>query len=163
MAEDKQKTMKKTSIGGQALIEGIMMRGPERTAMAVRHVSGEIVLEEWDTAPGKRAKIWKLPFIRGIFNMVDSLRFGYKCLMRSAELAGLEDEVRNRRKRRKRLSHRLPESWRSRCPAARRNYPIRRPNPRRKRESRLHRRHRRPCRPPRKANRKSRGKRAKSC
>ncbi len=92
MAEDKQKTMKKTSIGGQALIEGIMMRGPERTAMAVRHVSGEIVLEEWDTAPGKRAKIWKLPFIRGIFNMVDSLRFGYKCLMRSAELAGLEDE-----------------------------------------------------------------------
>ena len=92
MAEDKQKTTKKTSIGGQALIEGIMMRGPERTAMAVRHVSGEIVLEEWDTAPGKRAKIWKLPFIRGIFNMVDSLRFGYKCLMRSAELAGLEDE-----------------------------------------------------------------------
>lgn len=80
MAEDKQKTTKKTSIGGQALIEGIMMRGPERTAMAVRHVSGEIVLEEWDTAPGKRAKIWKLPFIRGIFNMVVRFGFAYKCL-----------------------------------------------------------------------------------
>ena len=38
----------KTSIGGQALIEGVMMRGPERTAMAVRHTSGEIRIEEWD-------------------------------------------------------------------------------------------------------------------
>ena len=37
---------KKTSIGGQALLEGIMMRGPEKTAMAVRHTSGEIVIEE---------------------------------------------------------------------------------------------------------------------
>ena len=46
--------MKKTSIGGQALIEGIMMRGPKRTAMAVRDPKGEIVLEAWDNAPADK-------------------------------------------------------------------------------------------------------------
>jgi uncharacterized protein YqhQ len=39
--------MKKTSIGGQALIEGIMMRGPEKTAMAIRNPKGNIVMKEW--------------------------------------------------------------------------------------------------------------------
>ena len=88
---------KKTSIGGQALIEGIMMRGPERTAMAVRNdKTKEIVLEEYPTKGKDRAKFFKLPFIRGIFNMIDSLSFGYKCLMRSAELSGLEDEEPNK-------------------------------------------------------------------
>lgn len=84
---------KKTSIGGQALIEGIMMRGPKVTAMAVRNINTkQITLEEYPTKGQDRAKILKLPFIRGIFNMVDSLSFGYKCLMRSAELSGIEDE-----------------------------------------------------------------------
>lgn len=86
-----EKQIHKTSIGGQALIEGVMMRGPKTTAMAVRNPEGEIVLEKWDTPSNKKARIFKLPFIRGIFNMVDSLRDGYKCLMRSAEIAGLED------------------------------------------------------------------------
>lgn len=84
---------KKTSIGGQALIEGIMMVGPERSAMAVRAPDGEIVLEEIERKQGKRPKVLKAPFVRGIFNMVDSLKLGYKCLMRSAELAGLEDDA----------------------------------------------------------------------
>ena len=83
---------KKTSIGGQALIEGIMMRGPQITAMAVRNTSGEIILEENPTRGANRAKILKLPFIRGIFNMIDSLSSGYKYLMRSAEISGLEEE-----------------------------------------------------------------------
>ena len=84
---------KKTSIGGQALIEGIMMRGPQKTAMAVRNTkTNEIILEEYPTKGANRARIFKLPFIRGIFNMIDSLSFGYKCLMRSAELSGIEDE-----------------------------------------------------------------------
>ncbi len=87
---EKQQT-KKTSIGGQALIEGIMMRGPLVTAMAVRHISGEIIVEEWETEGQDKPKWMKLPFIRGIFNFIDSMRYGYKCLMRSAELAGLED------------------------------------------------------------------------
>ena len=89
---------KKTSIGGQALIEGIMMRGPEKTAMAVRNVkTKEITLEEYPTKGADRPKICKLPFIRGIFNMYDSLSFGYKCLMRSAELSGIEDEDENKK------------------------------------------------------------------
>ncbi len=84
---------KKTSIGGQALIEGIMMRGPKKTAMAVRNVkTREIILEEYPTKGQERAKFFKLPFIRGIFNMIDSLSFGYKCLMRSADLSGIEEE-----------------------------------------------------------------------
>ena len=81
----------KTSIGGQALIEGIMMRGPQTTAMAVRNPEGEIVLEKWPTVVKKKAAFFKLPFIRGIFNFIETLRFGYKCLMRSAEIAGLDD------------------------------------------------------------------------
>ena len=85
--------MKKTSIGGQALIEGVMMRGPHRTAMAVRHTSGEIRMEEFDNPVAKRPAITKWPLIRGLFGMYDSLRFGYKCLMRSAELCGLEEEL----------------------------------------------------------------------
>ena len=83
---------KKTSIGGQALLEGIMMRGPEKTAMAVRNSEGEIVLEEYQTKGKNRPAICKKPFVRGIFNMWDSLSFGYKCLMRSAEISGLEEE-----------------------------------------------------------------------
>ena len=84
---------KMTSIGGQALIEGIMMRGPQRSAMAIRNPEGEIVLEEFDTAVPSRASILKKPFVRGIFNMYDSLKSGYKCLMRSAEIAGLDEET----------------------------------------------------------------------
>lgn len=84
--------IKKTSIGGQALIEGIMMRGPETTAMAVRHVSGKIILEEWETAGKNKPWYMRVPFVRGIFNFIDSLRIGYKCLMRSAELSGLEEK-----------------------------------------------------------------------
>jgi len=85
--------LKKTSIGGQALIEGVMMRGPHKTAMAVRHTSGEIRMEEFDNPVSKRPAITRWPLIRGLFGMVDSLTFGYKCLMRSAELSGLEEEL----------------------------------------------------------------------
>lgn len=92
MEEKQACPMKKTSIGGQALIEGIMMRGPEKTAMAVRHTSGNIVEEMWDNPVNKRPPWTKWPFIRGLFNFMDSMRYGYKCLMRSAELSGLEEE-----------------------------------------------------------------------
>ncbi len=83
---------RKTSIGGQALIEGIMMRGPQKSAMAVRNPEGEIVLETWETASTFKAKFFKLPIIRGVFNFIDSMRSGYKCLMRSAEIAGFDEE-----------------------------------------------------------------------
>lgn len=81
----------RTSIGGQALIEGIMMRGPKLTAMAVRNTKGEIVIEKEPTTMSKHKKVGKIPFVRGIFNFVDSMRCGYKYLMRSAQLSGLEE------------------------------------------------------------------------
>ena len=94
----KNNCCKKTSIGGQALMEGIMMRGPEVTAMAVRNTKGEIVLEKFPTETKQRAKFFKLPFIRGLFNYVDSMVMGSKCLMRSAEIAGLEEAEEELRK-----------------------------------------------------------------
>lgn len=83
--------VKKTSIGGQALIEGIMMRGPKKTTMAVRNPEGKMVLESWETDNSEKPKIYRVPFLRGIFGFIDSMKLGYRCLMRSAEIAGLDD------------------------------------------------------------------------
>jgi len=101
--KDVRACARKTSIGGQALMEGIMMRGPKNSAMAVRNTKGEIVIEEFETKGAKRPKICRLPLIRGIFGYIDSMAVGYKCLMRSAELSGLEDLVEESpRKKKKR-------------------------------------------------------------
>ena len=81
---------RKTSIGGQALIEGIMMRGPQTTAMAVRDPDGVMVMEKWETKDTK-SKWTKIPLVRGVINFVLAMKMGYKALMRSAEIAGLED------------------------------------------------------------------------
>ena len=89
----KQSTQKtiKTSIGGQAVIEGVMMRGPKVTALSVRLPDNTISTEEWPT-PSMSAWYKRTPFVRGIFNFVDSLTTGYKSLMKAAENAGLDDE-----------------------------------------------------------------------
>ena len=76
----------KTTIGGQALIEGIMMRGPDKDAIVVRTKEGLHI----ETMPRKKnpPKSWKnLPFIRGIFNFFDAQVVGIKALLRSADLA----------------------------------------------------------------------------
>lgn len=80
-----------TSIGGQALIEGIMMRGPQKSAMAVRHTSGEIREKVWDTEGVP--KVAKIPVIRGVVNFVISMIVGYRCMMQSVELSGMEEEI----------------------------------------------------------------------
>jgi uncharacterized protein YqhQ len=83
----------KSKIGGQALIEGIMMLGPEKGAMACRLPDGTIDLEVWDENNGKNAPWYrKTPFIRGCFNFVSSLKKGYKYTMKSAEKQMTEDE-----------------------------------------------------------------------
>ena len=83
---------KYTAIGGQALIEGIMMRGPEKTVMAVRLPDGTVGLEDVEfNSLTKRNKFWALPVIRGAVALVESLIHGYKALMRSAELSGMMD------------------------------------------------------------------------
>lgn len=76
-----------TTIGGQALIEGILMRGPKDVAIAVRKGNDEIVLkrEKLNTL-GMRYKFFRLPFIRGIVGLVESMIFGIQALMYSAEI-----------------------------------------------------------------------------
>jgi len=102
----------KTSIGGQALIESVMMRGPVKSAMAVRLPSGEIDLEEWDNPAASRRWYRKTPFVRGVFNMVDAMRTGYKCMMKSAEKSGmLEEEEENPSRFEKWLSDKLGDSF----------------------------------------------------
>lgn len=88
-----KKCCKMTSIGGQALIEGIMMKGVSETAMAVRLPDGTIEVEKWQTKSPKDRPFWfRVPFLRGIFNFVDTMITGYKTLMKSAEKSGFEDE-----------------------------------------------------------------------
>lgn len=84
----KKTTKKITSIGGSALIEGIMMRGPKRTTVCVRTGENEIYSEDIsiNTIPSK-CKIFKLPFLRGIAGLIDSMRLSYKSLMLSADKA----------------------------------------------------------------------------
>ena len=85
--------MKKcVSIGGQALIEGIMMKGPKKTVMAVRGKEKEIIVEEINQQSlTKKYKLLNLPIIRGVINFIEAMIFGYKALMRSAELSGFTD------------------------------------------------------------------------
>jgi len=72
-------------------MEGIMMRGPQRATMAVRRPDGEMVLEDAEIRPMFRGAIVKIPIIRGMFNFIDSMRVGYSCLMRSADISALEE------------------------------------------------------------------------
>lgn len=83
----------KSKIGGQALIEGIMMLGPSKGAMACRLPDGTIDLETWDENNGKKAPWYKrTPFVRGCFNFVSSLVKGYKYTMKSAEKQMTEED-----------------------------------------------------------------------
>lgn len=83
-----------TSIGGQALIEGIMMRGPKDIAIAVRKPDNEIELkvEKLDTL-GMRYKFFRLPFIRGVVGLIEAMMIGTKALMYSAEFYPEEEET----------------------------------------------------------------------
>jgi uncharacterized protein YqhQ len=90
MVEKLTKT-KKTSIGGQALIEGIMMRGPHKIATAVRKPDGEIIVKTQDIKPIFKSKILKLPLIRGSIALIEAMLVGIKELMYSAEF--YEDEL----------------------------------------------------------------------
>lgn len=91
MAREKTKTI--TSIGGQALIEGIMMRGPKQTAVSVRLPDQVVSTEYLDTHSLKDKYKWlSWPFIRGIAVFIDSLTVGYKALSFSADKTGADDE-----------------------------------------------------------------------
>ena len=81
---------KKINVGGQAVIEGVMMRGPRRYVVAVRN-KNKIVLKR-DKIPIKKNKFLKLPFVRGFVNLADMMVIGIKSLMWSAEQVEIEEE-----------------------------------------------------------------------
>lgn len=83
---------KYTSIGGQALIEGILMKSPEKTALAVRMPNGEIDLSYIDgKSVREKYKILNLPVVRGVIAFAESMINGYKAMMLSAEKSGFTD------------------------------------------------------------------------
>ena len=86
------KSCKRTTIGGQALIEAIMMKGPEKTAIAVRMPDGDISIEymqekRWN----QKNKFLSLPLVRGAAGLIESLVSGYKAMMYAAEKSGFAD------------------------------------------------------------------------
>lgn len=86
MSETNQRKI--TSIGGSALIEGIMMRGPKRTTIAVRTGENEIHTEDINTPSiSSKGKFFRLPLIRGVVGIIDSMRLSYKALSVSADKA----------------------------------------------------------------------------
>jgi uncharacterized protein YqhQ len=81
------------SVGGQAVIEGVMMRAPDAWAVAVRRPDGVIEAKSNElSAVTSRSRAAKWPFIRGVFVLVESLSLGFKALSWSAEKAGDEGE-----------------------------------------------------------------------
>lgn len=90
MSENKKH---KTSIGGQALIEGIMMRGPKGTSMSLRLPDGTIETEVEEYIPWKnKFKIFGWPLVRGVVGFAESMVTGYKYLMKSADKTLTEEE-----------------------------------------------------------------------
>ena len=82
-----------SNIGGEALIEGVMMRGNNTIAVSVRKASGEIYTETKSSVPvTKKNKFLGLPFIRGGVSLIESMVVGVKALMESAELVDLIEE-----------------------------------------------------------------------
>src|SRR3989338_3475574 len=82
--------MKKLNVGGQAVIEGVMIRGPQKYAVAVR--KKDRIIYRQGNIPSKKNKFLKLPFIRGFVNLVDMMVIGIKSIMWSAQQAGESDE-----------------------------------------------------------------------
>ncbi|MBQ8309322.1 MAG: DUF1385 domain-containing protein, partial [Clostridia bacterium] len=90
----KKQEQKRVSIGGQAVMEGVMMRGRKSMATAVRDTEGVIQIEsERLTPPEKQNTFLRLPFVRGVVNFVRSLIDGNRVLMRSAEVAFPDEET----------------------------------------------------------------------
>ena len=82
----------KTSVGGQALIEGIMMQGPKGMATAIRQPDKEIRIDYHEVKHIRdKYKFFGLPLVRGMVNFVESMIMGYRTLMFSAEVSGMEE------------------------------------------------------------------------
>ncbi len=92
MSKDKKCCKNMISVGGQALIEGIMMQGPQGAAISVRTPDRTIDTEKIEFKRVKdKFKPLGWPIIRGVVSYIETMIFGYKCLMISADKSGLED------------------------------------------------------------------------
>lgn len=87
---------KKTSIGGQALIEGILMRGPRKTAIVVRKPNGETVLREDAVGTASHGRFAKLPLVRGAVGFWDSMKYGMSALTYSASFIEEDTEPKGK-------------------------------------------------------------------
>lgn len=83
---------KKIPVGGQAVIEGVLMKGKNLWGLAVRRPSGDIFTETWPNSSRIERMPYKLPFIRGVVVMCEMMATGFKALSRSAEVALEETE-----------------------------------------------------------------------
>ena len=105
---EKPKECFRTRVGGQALMEGIMMKGNGRICVAVRDPEGNIVLKHEEVV----SRVWhKMPFVRGMLNMIDNFISGYKYLMYSAEISMGEDFEEEPSKLEKWLMDKLGEKF----------------------------------------------------
>ena len=93
MADEAQDPRSNHLYGGQAVVEGVMMRGQDHWAVAVREPSGEIYVESHDIASiAERQPLWRKPFFRGIIVLGQSLKIGIRALMVASNHATEEDE-----------------------------------------------------------------------
>lgn len=88
--------MKSSNIGGQAVMEGIMMKSQDQYSVAVRKADGQIIVEKqkFHSVTGKFSVLTRIPFVRGVFNFIDSLVLGIKSLMFSASFFE-EEEIQD--------------------------------------------------------------------
>ena len=89
---DKQKELRLPSYGGQAVMEGVMMRGKQHVAMAVRAPDCQILTYEEELPPLYRSKWMSVPFLRGVLGLWDSLNLGMRFLTKSSNMVSGEDE-----------------------------------------------------------------------
>lgn len=92
MSSNEKNNIHRTSIGGQAVIEGVMMKGPNKIATAVRKPDGEIIVDEKGIGRVRKNWFFKLPIIRGCVNFFDSMILGVQSLMYSAKFFDVEDD-----------------------------------------------------------------------
>nr|WP_321503325.1 DUF1385 domain-containing protein [uncultured Dethiosulfovibrio sp.] len=85
---------KSLPVGGQAVIEGVIMKGPSHWGMAVRKPEGDIFRDRWSCAGWDKKGIWSCPVLRGVATMAEMMREGFRALSRSAQIAlGEEEEL----------------------------------------------------------------------
>lgn len=99
-------------VGGQAIIEGVMMRSPDRIAMAVRKPDGKIALKSYPyVSISKRSKFWGFPIIRGAVVLIESMVIGIKALTFSGDIAVAEEQQKQTKKPKKESQQGLSNLW----------------------------------------------------